>query len=67
MDSALIFSAQAVEHYEITRYGSLISWAKLLGRPDCASLLEQNLVEEVAADKALSAIAESGVNQRAAA
>lgn len=67
MDAALIFSAQAVEHYEITRYGSLIAWAKLLGRLECASLLEQNLEEEVAADKALSAIAESGVNQRAAA
>ncbi len=67
MDAALIFSAQAVEHYEITRYGSLIAWAKLLGRPECASLLEQNLEEEVAAGKALSAIAESGVNQRAAA
>jgi ferritin-like metal-binding protein YciE len=67
LDAALIFSAQAVEHYEITRYGSLIAWAKLLGRPDCASLLEQNLAEEIAADRALSAIAESGVNQRAAA
>ncbi len=67
MDSALIFSAQAVEHYEITRYGSLIAWAKLLGKPECARLLEQNLAEEVATDKALSQIAESGVNQRAAA
>ncbi len=67
MDAALIFSAQAVEHYEITRYGSLISWAKLLGHPECASLLEQNLKEEVAADQALGAVAESGVNQRAAA
>jgi ferritin-like metal-binding protein YciE len=67
MDAALIFSAQAVEHYEITRYGSLISWARLLGHPDCASLLEQNLAEEIEADKALSAVAESGVNQRAAA
>jgi ferritin-like metal-binding protein YciE len=67
LDAALIFSAQAVEHYEITRYGTLIAWAKLLGRPDCASLLEQNLSEEIAADKMLSALAESGVNQRAAA
>ena len=49
------------------RYGSLISWAKLLGRPNCARLLEQNLAEEVAADKALTAIAEGGVNERAAA
>ena len=67
LDAALIFSAQAVEHYEITRNGSLISWARLLGHPDCASLLEQNLAEEVAADKALSEIAEGSVNQRAAA
>ena len=67
LDAALIFSAQAVEHYEITRYGSLISWARLLGHPDCASLLEQNLAEEIAADKALSEIAEGSVNRRAAA
>lgn len=67
MDAALIFSAQAVEHYEITRYGSLIAWAKLLNRPEIASLLEQNLKEETAADQTLNQIAESGVNQRAAA
>ena len=67
LDAALIFSAQAVEHYEITRYGSLISWAKLLGKPECASLLEQNLEEERAADRALNELAEGGVNQRAAA
>jgi ferritin-like metal-binding protein YciE len=67
LDAALIFSAQAVEHYEITRYGSLISWAKLLGRPECAELLQQNFAEEIAADKALNELAEGGVNQRAAA
>ncbi|MDR3460815.1 MAG: ferritin-like domain-containing protein [Beijerinckiaceae bacterium] len=67
LDVALIFSAQAVEHYEITRYGSLIAWARLLGRPDCAKLLEQNLAEEKATDTALNAIAEGGLNQRAAA
>jgi ferritin-like metal-binding protein YciE len=67
LDAALIFSAQAVEHYEITRYGSLISWAKLLGRADCAELLQQNLEEEIATDKALNQLAEGGVNQRAAA
>lgn len=67
LDAALIFSAQAVEHYEITRYGGLIAWAKLLGHPECASLLQQNLEEEIAADKALSEVAEGGVNQRAAA
>lgn len=67
IDAALIFSAQAVEHYEITRYGSLIAWAKLLGREDAANLLEQNLQEELETDKTLSQVAEGGVNQRAAA
>ncbi len=43
LDAALIAAAQAVEHYEITRYGSLIAWAKELGRSDCASVLQQNL------------------------
>jgi ferritin-like metal-binding protein YciE len=66
LDAAIIAAAQAVEHYEITRYGSLIAWAKRLGRNDCANLLEQNLQEEKAADKKLTDIAESKVNQRAA-
>jgi ferritin-like metal-binding protein YciE len=43
LDAALIAAAQAVEHYEITRYGTLIAWAKQLGRPDCANVLQQNL------------------------
>jgi len=62
LDAALIASAQAVEHYEITRYGSLIAWAKQLGRSDCAALLQQNLDEEKAADKKLTSLAESTVN-----
>jgi len=66
LDAAIIAAAQAVEHYEITRYGSLIAWAKRLGRNDCASLLQQNLDEEKAADKKLTAIAESKVNRVAA-
>jgi ferritin-like metal-binding protein YciE len=66
MDAALIAAAQAVEHYEITRYGSLIAWAKQLGRNDCAALLQQNLDEEKSADKKLTAIAESKVNRIAA-
>lgn len=66
LDAALIASAQAVEHYEITRYGTLIAWAKQLGRQDCASVLEQNLNEEKAADHKLTALAESAVNRRAA-
>jgi ferritin-like metal-binding protein YciE len=66
LDAALIAAAQAVEHYEITRYGSLVAWAKLLGRNDCAALLQQNLDEEKAADKKLTGIAESKVNRVAA-
>src|ERR1700678_934106 len=66
LDAALIASAQAVEHYEMTRYGTLIAWANQLGRRDCAALLEQTLNEEKAADKKLTAMAESHVNRRAA-
>ena len=66
LDAALLASAQAVEHYEITRYGTLIAWAKQLGRPDCASVLQQNLDEEKAADKKLTMIAEGKVNRKAA-
>jgi ferritin-like metal-binding protein YciE len=66
LDAALIAAAQAVEHYEITRYGSLIAWAKQLGRQDCATLLQQNLDEEKAADKKLTAMAENNVNRKAA-
>jgi ferritin-like metal-binding protein YciE len=66
LDAALIAAAQAVEHYEITRYGSLIAWAKELGRNDCAALLQQNLDEEKATDRKLTSIAESRVNRMAA-
>jgi ferritin-like metal-binding protein YciE len=66
LDAALIAAAQAVEHYEITRYGTLIAWAKQLGRNDCASLLEANLREEKATDEKLNALALSKVNRRAA-
>ena len=67
LDAAMLASAQAVEHYEITRYGTLVAWAKQLGRQDCASVLQQNLDEEKATDRKLSTLAESRVNQRAAA
>jgi Domain of unknown function (DUF892) len=63
LDAAPIAAAQAVEHYEMTRYGTLVAWAKLLGRADCTSLLEQNLEEEKAADSKLTALAESNVNR----
>ena len=66
LDAALIAAAQAVEHYEMTRYGTLIAWANQLGRRDCVGLLEQTLNEEKTADKKLTAMAESHVNRRAA-
>ena len=65
LDAAMIAAAQAVEHYEITRYGALIAWAKQLGRRDCAAVLRQNLVEEKATDKKLTAMAERRVNPAA--
>jgi len=66
LDAALINAAQAAEHYEITRYGSLIAWAKQLGRNDCASVLQKTLDEEKATDKKLTSLAESKINLRAA-
>jgi ferritin-like metal-binding protein YciE len=66
LDAALIAAAQAVEHYEMARYGTLIAWAKALGRNDCAQILHETLSEEEAADKKLTTIAESGVNRAAA-
>jgi ferritin-like metal-binding protein YciE len=66
LDAAAAAAAQAVEHYEIARYGTLIAWARELGRDDCASLLEQTLAEERATDLKLTEIAESRVNRLAA-
>ena len=66
LDAALLASAQAVEHYEITRYGTLIAFARQLGRNDCADILRQTLEEEKATDKKLTDIAESRVNRKAA-
>jgi ferritin-like metal-binding protein YciE len=66
LDAALVASAQAVEHYEITKYGTLVAWAKRLGREDCASILQQTLDEEYATDKKLTAMAEQGINRKAA-
>jgi ferritin-like metal-binding protein YciE len=66
LDAALINAAQAAEHYEIARYGSLVAWAKQLGRNDVASILQKTLEEEKATDKKLTALAESKVNLRAA-
>ena len=66
LDAALINAAQAAEHYEIARYGSLVAWAKQLGRNDCASVLQKTLEEEKATDKKLTTLAESKINLRAA-
>jgi ferritin-like metal-binding protein YciE len=65
LDAAMIAAAQAVEHYEIARYGSLIAWARQLGRDDCANILGETLQEEKAADKKLTEVAESEVNVQA--
>ncbi|HEY8193590.1 MAG TPA: ferritin-like domain-containing protein [Hyphomicrobium sp.] len=66
LDAALIAAAQAVEHYEITRYGTLVAWAALLGRKDCAALLRRNLEEERATDAKLNKLAETSLNRKAA-
>ena len=66
MDAALIAAAQAVEHYEMTRYGTLIAWAKQLGHNNVVTLLNQTLDEEKAADKKLTSVADSQVNRKAA-
>jgi ferritin-like metal-binding protein YciE len=65
LDAALIAAAQAVEHYEITRYGTLVAWAKQLGRSDCASVLAETLAEEKATDEKLTTMAESKANPAA--
>jgi ferritin-like metal-binding protein YciE len=66
LDAALINAAQAAEHYEISRYGSLIAWARQLGRNDCASVLQKTLDEEHMTDKKLTSLAEGRINLRAA-
>jgi ferritin-like metal-binding protein YciE len=66
LDAALIAAAQAVEHYEMTRYGTLIAWSEELGRADVAKLLNTTLNEEKAADKKLTTIGERKVNPKAA-
>ena len=65
LDAAILGSAQAVEHYEISRYGTLIAWAKELGHDNVVSLLNANLKEEKAADKKLTTLAEGKVSRRA--
>lgn len=65
VDAGLIAAAQAVEHYEITRYGTLKRWAQLLGHEDAVQLLDQTLQEESQTDEDLTKLADSGVNEMA--
>jgi ferritin-like metal-binding protein YciE len=64
-DAALIGTAQAVEHYEIARYGTLKTWANQIGMPDAAKLLDETLQEEKRTDELLTRIAEGAANQDA--
>jgi ferritin-like metal-binding protein YciE len=65
LDAGLISSAQAVEHYEITRYGTLCRWAAIMGHKDAADLLKQTLDEEAATDEGLTALADASINAHA--
>ena len=65
LDAGLLAAAQAVEHYEISRYGTLRTWAEELGLGDAAKLLQETLDEEEATDQALTELAETVVNQEA--
>jgi ferritin-like metal-binding protein YciE len=67
LDAGLISSAQAVEHYEIARYGTLKSWAKQLGMQEAVQLLNDTLTEEMATDETLTSLAKSSANAKAAA
>ena len=66
LDAGILAAAQAVEHYEITRYGSLRTWASELGMEEAAKLLEQTLEEEKKTDKLLTELAEARINMKAA-
>jgi ferritin-like metal-binding protein YciE len=65
LDAGLLAAAQAVEHYEISRYGTLIAWAEELGLEDAVSLLQETLEEEKTTDETLTDIAKTAVNQQA--
>ena len=66
LDAGMIADAQAVEHYEIARYGTMIAWARQLGMNDAASLLAQTLEQEYNADRLLTELAEGRLNREAA-
>jgi ferritin-like metal-binding protein YciE len=65
LDAGLLAAAQAVEHYEISRYGTLKTWAEKLGLQQAAKLLDQTLTEEKNTDEALTELAEAAVNEQA--
>lgn len=67
LDAGLVSAAQAVEHYEIARYGTLATWAKQLGHKDVLNLLLETLKEEEATDQKLTSLAKTAVNLKAAA
>jgi ferritin-like metal-binding protein YciE len=64
-EAGLIAAAQAIEHYEIARYGTLVAWAEQLGLSEAADLLEESLEEETDTDEILSEIAEAAINREA--
>jgi ferritin-like metal-binding protein YciE len=66
LDAGLVAGAQAVEHYEISRYGTLKTWATQLGMPDAARLFDETLQEEKKTDQLLTKLAESSANRKAA-
>ena len=66
LDAGLLSGAQAVEHYEMSRYGTLIAWAEQLGMTQAAQLLKQTLEEEKKTDAVLSKLAQAAINQKAA-
>jgi ferritin-like metal-binding protein YciE len=66
MDACLIAAAQRAEHYEMAAYGTLVAWAQAMGHVEAATLLQQTLDEEKAADRKLSSLAEGGINTSAA-
>jgi ferritin-like metal-binding protein YciE len=65
LDAGLIAAAQAVEHYEITRYGTLLAWAKQLGLTEAEGLIQETLIEEENTDQILSELAEDAINPAA--
>jgi ferritin-like metal-binding protein YciE len=66
MDACLIAAGQRAEHYEMAAYGTLVAWAEAMGHTEAASLLQETLDEEKAADEKLSSLAEGGINETAA-